>query len=193
MINIAVFASGEGTNAENLFHYFSAGTRVKIKLVVTNNEHAGIVKRAERHKKNVQIISKTALINYTGQIIDFLRAEKVDMIVLAGFLLKIPEALIKEYPNRIINLHPSLLPKYGGKGMYGSHVHAAVLAAGEKESGITVHYVNEHYDEGKHILQAKSLISDRETVESLAQKIHQLEYDFFPKAVEMAIKEQFGQ
>ena len=188
MINIAVFASGEGTNAENLFRHFSTGTSVKIKVVVTNNENAGIIKRAEAYKKNIQIISKTALYNYTGQIVDFLQTEKVDLIVLAGFLLKIPEALIHAFPNRIVNIHPALLPKFGGKGMYGMHVHKAVIEAGEKESGITVHYVNEEYDKGEHILQAKCLIEENETPESLAEKIHELEYTYFPKAVELAIK-----
>jgi phosphoribosylglycinamide formyltransferase-1 len=188
MINVAVFASGEGTNAENLFRHFSSGTAVKIKVVVTNNENAGIIKRAEAHKKNIQIISKSALYNYTDQIIDFLQTEKVDLIILAGFLLKIPEALIRAFPNRIINIHPALLPKFGGKGMYGMHVHKAVLEAGEKESGVTVHFVNEEYDKGEHILQAKCIIEENETPESLAKKIHELEYTYFPKAVEIAIK-----
>ncbi|HXD91997.1 MAG TPA: formyltransferase family protein, partial [Bacteroidia bacterium] len=119
MINVALFASGSGTNAENLINYFSTSKEVKIKLVVTNNAEAGVVKRAEAHKKNIQIISKQALTNYTEQIIDFLQTEKVDLIVLAGFLLKIPEKLIQAFPNRIINIHPALLPKHGGKGMYG--------------------------------------------------------------------------
>jgi phosphoribosylglycinamide formyltransferase 1 len=190
MINIAVFASGEGTNAENLFRHFSTSTTVKIKVVVTNNENAGIVRRADNYKKNIQIISKTALYNYTEQIIDFLNTEKVDLIVLAGFLLKIPEKLIEAFPHRIINLHPALLPKFGGKGMYGMNVHRAVLENKELESGITVHYVNEDYDEGEHILQAKCVISDDETPESLAKKVHELEYTYFPKAVEIAIKQQ---
>ncbi len=187
MINIAIFASGEGTNAENLFNYFSNSSSVKIKLVVSNNENAGIVKRAEAFKKNIQIISKTALYNYTEQIVDFLKTEKVDLIVLAGFLLKIPEALVKAFPSQIINLHPALLPKHGGKGMYGLNVHKAVIEAGEKESGITVHYVNEEYDKGEHILQAKCIVEENETAESLAKKIHELEYEHFPKAIEKAI------
>ncbi len=190
MTNIAIFASGEGTNAENLMNYFSGNTQVKIKIVITNNETAGVIQRAEHHKKNVQIISKTALYQYTGQIIDFLKTEKVDFLVLAGFLLKIPEALIQAFPERIINIHPALLPKYGGKGMYGMHVHRAVLGAAEKESGITVHYVNEEYDKGRHILQVKCTVEEGETPETLAKKIHELEYSYFPKAVEMAIAEQ---
>ena len=113
MKNLAIFASGEGTNAENLFNYFNNDKRVKIKLVVTNNDAAGIIERAERHKKNVQIISRTALNEYTSQIIEFLNTEKIDIIVLAGFLLKVPEALVKAFPDRIINIHPALLPKFG--------------------------------------------------------------------------------
>jgi phosphoribosylglycinamide formyltransferase-1 len=187
MINIAVFASGEGSNAENLFRFFSTSTKVKIKLVVTNNENAGIVEKAERYKKNLQIISKTSLQNYTDQFIDFLKTEKVDLIVLAGFLLKVPEKLVKAFPGRIINIHPALLPKFGGKGMYGMHVHKTVLEAGEKESGITVHFVDEEYDNGAIILQERCEIAADETPESLAAKVHQLEYDFFPKAVQKVV------
>jgi len=189
MINIAIFASGSGSNAENLFNYYANSTNVKIKLVITNNENAGIVERANRYRKNIQIISKTALTNYTEQLIDFLQTEKVDLIVLAGFLLKVPEALVKAFPNRIINLHPALLPKFGGKGMYGANVHNAVIEAQEKESGITIHFVNEEYDKGEIILQAKCDVSANDTIETLAEKIHQLEYEFLPKAVDKVISE----
>lgn len=188
MINIAIFASGSGTNAENLIKHFAASTKVKIKLIITNNEKAGIVERAHRYKKNLQIISKTSLNNYAEQLIDFLQTEKVDLIILAGFLLKIPEAMVKAFPNRIINIHPALLPNYGGKGMYGMNVHNAVIAAGDKESGITIHYVNEEYDKGATILQAKCPIVPGDTPETLANKIHQLEYEYFPKAVEQVIE-----
>jgi phosphoribosylglycinamide formyltransferase-1 len=187
MINIAIFASGSGSNAENLFNYYANSTNVKIKLVITNNENAGIVERANRYRKNIQIISKTALTNYTEQLIDFLQTEKVDLIVLAGFLLKVPEALVKGFPNRIINLHPALLPKFGGKGMYGANVHKAVIDAQEKESGITIHFVNEEYDKGEIILQAKCEVNTNETIETLAGKIHELEYEFLPKAVDKVI------
>ena len=189
MINVALFASGSGTNAENLINYFSTSKEVKIKLVVTNNAEAGVVKRAEFHKKNIQIISKQALANYTDQIIDFLQTEKVDLLVLAGFLLKIPEKLILAFPNRIINIHPALLPKHGGKGMYGHHVHQAVIDAQETESGITAHYVNEEYDKGAIILQAVCLVDKNETIDTLASKIHELEYFYFPKAIEKVIEE----
>lgn len=184
MKNIAIFASGEGTNAENLFNYFNNDKRVKIKLVVTNNNEAGIVERAERYKKNVQIISKSALNEYTSQIIEFLKTESIDIIVLAGFLLKIPEQFITAFPNQIINIHPALLPKHGGKGMYGAKVHNTVLNNKEKESGITVHYVNEEYDKGAIILQAKCDVTDDDTLETLTAKIRKLEFEYLPKAIE---------
>ncbi len=187
MKNVAIFASGEGTNAENIFKYFSNDKRIKIKLVVTNVDTAGIVKRAEQYKKNVHIISKTALYEYTSQIIEFLKTEDIDIIILAGFLLKIPEQFIKAFPNQIINLHPALLPNYGGKGMYGMNVHSAVIAGKEKVSGITVHYVNEEYDKGEIILQAKCSIDETDTAETLAVKIKELEMEYFPKAIETII------
>jgi len=187
MKNIAIFASGEGTNAENLFNYFNNDKRVKFKLVVTNSDTAGVIARAEKYKKNVQIISKTALNEYTDKIIEFLQTENIDLIVLAGFLLKIPEAFIKAFPNQIINIHPSLLPKYGGKGMHGINVHKAVIENKEIESGITIHYVNEEYDKGEIILQAKCEVSSDDTPESLSAKIRKLEFDYFPKAIEKII------
>jgi phosphoribosylglycinamide formyltransferase 1 len=184
MINAAIFASGEGTNAENLFRYFENDPRIKIKLVITNRDNAGVIAKAERYRKNVHIISKTALENYTEKIIEFLKVEKIDLIILAGFLLKIPDGLIKAYPNRIINLHPALLPKYGGKGMYGANVHKAVLESKDEETGITIHYVDEEYDNGDIILQAKCKVAPEDTPETLARKVQQLEFDYLPKAIE---------
>ncbi|MES2132172.1 MAG: phosphoribosylglycinamide formyltransferase [Bacteroidota bacterium] len=189
MKNVAIFASGEGTNAENIFEYFKNDKRIKIKLVVTNIDTAGVIKRAESYKKNVQIISKEALYEYTTQIIEFLRTEEIDIIVLAGFLLKIPEQFIKAFPNRIVNIHPALLPKYGGKGMYGMNVHRAVIEKKETESGITVHYVNEEYDKGEIILQATCAIEEGDTAEMLEQKVRKLELEYFPKAIEKIISE----
>jgi phosphoribosylglycinamide formyltransferase-1 len=184
MINAAIFASGEGTNAENLFNYFANDPRIKIKLVVTNKDNAGVIARAENHKKNVQIISKAALENYTEKFIEFLKVEKIDLIILAGFLVKIPEAFIKAFPNKIINIHPSLLPSYGGKGMYGMNVHKAVIENKETESGITIHFVNEEYDKGEVILQVKCIVESTDTPELLAKKIQALEYEYLPKAIE---------
>ncbi len=184
MINAAIFASGEGTNAENLITYFKNDTRIKIKLVITNRDDAGVIKKAEAHKKTVQIISKEALNNYTEQIIEFLRTEKIDLIILAGFLLKIPEKLVKAFPDKIVNIHPALLPNYGGKGMYGMKVHEAVIANKDKESGISIHFVNEEYDKGAIILQARCAVDANDTAEILAKKVHSLEYEHFPKAIE---------
>lgn len=189
MINAAIFASGEGTNAENLFHYFKNDTRIKIKLVVTNSDTAGIISKAEAHKKTVQLISKTSLNEYSSQIIEFLKTENINLIVLAGFLLKMPEPFVKAFPNQIINIHPSLLPKYGGKGMYGMNVHKAVIDKKESESGVTIHYVNEEYDKGEFILQVKCEIDECETAESLQNKIRKLELENLPKAIEKFISE----
>ena len=187
MKNVAIFASGEGTNAENIFKYFQNDKRIKIKLVVTNVDTAGVIRRAEEYKKNVQIVSKTALYEYTEQLIEFLNTEDIDIIVLAGFLLKIPEQFVKAFPNRIINIHPALLPKFGGKGMYGMNVHKAVIAQKETESGITVHYVNEEYDKGEIILQATCPVEEGDTPESLDRKVRALELEYFPKAIEKVI------
>ncbi len=184
MKNMAIFASGEGTNAENLFTYFANDSRVKIKLVITNKDNSGVIAKAEQYKKNVQIISKEALENYTSQIIEFLKVEKIDLIILAGFLLKIPEEFIKAFPGQIINIHPALLPKYGGKGMYGANVHKAVIDNKESESGITIHFVNEEYDKGEVILQEKCKLDVNETADTLSKKIRELEFEFLPKAIE---------
>ena len=188
MVNIAIFASGKGSNAEQIINYFSSSTQVKIKLIVTNNENAGIVDIATNYKKNLQLISKATLTNYAAQFVDFLKTEKVDLIILAGFLLKIPEELVNAFPNCIINIHPSLLPKFGGKGMYGKNVHEAVIAANETQSGITIHLVNEEYDKGKIILQQTCTIDQNETPLSLAKKIQELEHEFLPIAVEQIVK-----
>jgi phosphoribosylglycinamide formyltransferase 1 len=187
MINVAIFASGEGTNAENLIRYFSASKEVRIRNIITNNPQAGVVGRAGRLHKNVHLVSKDALNNYTEQLIDFLRTEQTDLIVLAGFLLKLPQKIVEAFAHRIVNIHPALLPAHGGKGMYGAKVHEAVLAAGDAVSGITVHYVDEEYDNGEHILQALCRVEANDTAETLARKIRELEHYYFPKAVEKAI------
>jgi phosphoribosylglycinamide formyltransferase-1 len=187
MINAAIFASGEGTNAENLIRYFANDTRIKIKLIVTNRDDAGVIARAEKYRKTVHIISKDALSNYTPQIVEFLQTEKIGFIILAGFLLKVPDAIIDAFPNKIINIHPALLPKYGGKGMYGMNVHRAVIGNKEKESGITIHYVDGHYDNGDVILQAKCEVNETDTPESLAAKVRALELEYFPKAIDQLL------
>ena len=170
MINIAVFASGSGTNAQQLIHYFKQHSGTTIALVVSNKAEAGVLKIAEKENIPSLIIEKDHFFKgdaYTGE----LKARKIDFIVLAGFLWKVPSALIQAYTNKIINIHPALLPKFGGKGMYGRHVHEAVIAAGEKESGITIHYVDEFYDHGNIIVQASCIVTENETPASLAEKI----------------------
>jgi phosphoribosylglycinamide formyltransferase-1 len=183
-VNISIWASGSGTNAENIILKFKNHPFIRIKMIVTNNPSAGVIQRAEKLKKTVHIIPKSVLYEKVHRVIEFLKEEEIDLIVLAGFLLKVPKEIIQEYPNKIINIHPALLPKYGGKGFYGNHVHAAVLQNKEKETGITIHYVNEEYDEGQIIMQSKCPVLETDTEETLAQRVHQLEYEFYPKVIE---------
>lgn len=178
-MNLAILASGSGTNAENIIKYFSKHSAIQVKEVLSNKKEAYVHNRA----KNLGIPS-SAFSKSDFRDSSFLeRLANVDYIILAGFLWLIPEYLINAFPNRIINIHPALLPKFGGKGMYGHHVHTAVIEAGERESGITIHLVNEEYDRGEVLFQAKCEIENGETAESLAKKIHQLEYDHFPKVI----------
>lgn len=186
MTRIAIFASGSGSNAENIANYFSANSSVEVSLILTNNSNAFVIDRAKKIGIKTIVFSKREFLN-TDNILHFLDENNINLIVLAGFLLKIPENLIKSYPNKIINIHPALLPKYGGKGMYGDKVHQSVIEAKETESGITIHYVNEHYDEGKIIFQAKCKIETTDTPNDLATKIHLLEYEHFPKVIENLI------
>jgi phosphoribosylglycinamide formyltransferase-1 len=187
MIHACIFASGSGTNAENLIRFFKNDTRIKIRHIITNNPEAGVIQRAEKLGKTIHIIPSKIFKNQPETVLEFLKTEKIDFIILAGFLLKIPEIIVKAYPNRIINIHPSLLPKFGGKGMYGMHVHEAVILNREKESGITIHYVNEHYDEGEILFQKKIQVDVHDTPQSLAEKIHALEYEYFPKVISQLI------
>ena len=181
--NIAILASGSGTNAENIIKYFHANSNVKVSKIYANNADAGVIKRANSLNVPILIFNKSDF-NQTTKILDDFKSENIDLIVLAGFLWLIPENIISNYKNKIINIHPALLPKYGGKGMYGSFVHSKVIEMGEKESGITIHYVNEKYDDGNIIFQAKCEISNNETAESLAKKIHVLEQKHFPAEIE---------
>ena len=184
---LAIFASGSGSNAENICNYFSESSDIKVVLICTNREDALIVKRANKLNIPVYIFSKSELNNFVD-LHKKLQNIEVDVIILAGFLLKLPTIMVDNYPNRIINIHPSLLPKYGGKGMYGSNIHKAVIKNKELESGISIHFVNQNYDEGKIILQKKCSISDNESVETLIHKIHKLEHNYFPVAIEKTIK-----
>ena len=183
MKRLALFASGNGSNVQRIAEYFKDNPHVEISAVFTNNPNAGVLKRCSVLGLTAVIFNKNDFYNST-KIVDMVKAFDVDLIVLAGFLLLVPENFIKEFKNRIINIHPALLPKYGGKGMYGHHVHEAVIKNNEKKSGITIHYVNEHYDEGQTIFQAEVVIDKGETPESLAEKIHELEYKYFPVVIE---------
>ncbi len=181
--NVAIFASGEGTNAQTIIDYFKSSKSIKIALVVSNKSTANVLNRAKNNQIPTLIINKHSFTE-TNEVIDLLKRHNIDLIVLAGFLWMIPENLVKAFPNKIVNIHPALLPKFGGKGMYGMNVHKAVVEAKEKESGISIHFVNEHYDEGKIIAQHKCPVEANDTAEDLAKKIHQLEYAFFPKTIE---------
>jgi len=186
MNRIAIFASGSGSNAENIADYFKNNEDVEISLILTNKANAFVLERAKKLAIKSLVFSKSDF-SGTGKIVQILKENNINWVVLAGFLLKIPENLIKEFPNKIINIHPALLPKYGGKGMYGDKVHQAVVAAKETESGITIHYVNEHYDEGKIIFQAKCPVEPSDTFEDVASKIHTLEYKHFPEVIEEVV------
>lgn len=182
MKKIAVFASGSGSNAEALVHFFKDRKDARVAMIVCNNPQAGVVERAHRLRIPLVMVSKRVM--YDDQSLLYtLKQEGIDALVLAGFLWLVPAYLIQAYPARIVNLHPALLPAYGGKGMYGKRVHEAVIAAGEKESGISIHLVNEHYDEGQLLAQFRTPIAAGETAESLAEKIHQLEHQHFPETV----------
>lgn len=180
---IVIFASGNGSNAENIITYFQKNEKAKVVLVLSNRKDAGVLERAKKLNVPVHSFSRMELEDPEG-VPTILRENNPDLIVLAGFLWKFPETIIAEFPNKIINIHPALLPKYGGKGMYGSFVHRAVIENKEIESGISIHFVNEEYDEGTIILQKKVPVTGEDTPESLAQKVHDLEYEWFPKVIE---------
>ena len=184
MKHIAIFASGNGTNAENIINYFAehlGGTAVA--LVVSNKPDAFVLNRAEKYHIPAIVLIRDEFYN-TEHILNSLYKYKIDLIVLAGFMWLVPTYLIRAFPDNIINIHPALLPKFGGKGMYGTKVHKAVIDAKEKETGVTIHYVNERYDEGKIIFQARCNITDNDTPETLAEKVHKLEYEHYPVVIE---------
>ena len=187
LTNLAIFASGNGSNAENIYHYFSANPSIKINLLLTNNKNAKVIDRFRQYNAPIVIIDNSLANNGTF-LINICNAFCIDMIILSGYLRIVPESLIEKYPNKILNIHPALLPEYGGKGMYGAKVHEAVIANNEKYSGITIHIVNQNYDDGEIIFQHKIIVENTDTPDSLAEKIHQLEYEFYPKIIEEYIK-----
>ena len=185
--NIAIFASGSGSNAQRIVEYFMGNRQINISVILTNNKSAYVIERAKQLNLPYIVISKLEL-DQNEIMLKVLKERNIKWIVLAGFLLKIPEFLIKAFPNNIINIHPALLPKYGGKGMYGDNVHKSVIMNKESESGITIHFVNELYDDGEIIFQAEVKIEADETPETLAKKIHELEYKYFPEVIEKVIE-----
>ena len=189
MKKIAVFASGAGSNTEKIIQHFHNSDKAVIALIVCNKPGAGVLQIAEKNNISSILIDKEKFFRGNAYI-DELREKEIDFIVLAGFLWKIPLALIKAYPEKIINIHPALLPKYGGKGMFGHHVHQAVIDNKEKESGITIHYVDEKYDHGKIIFQATCPVLEDDTADSLAKRIHKLEHAFYPKVIEEMVVKQ---
>ncbi|WP_282075035.1 phosphoribosylglycinamide formyltransferase [Maribacter aquivivus] len=186
---IILFASGSGSNVENIANYFKLRDDVTICCVLTNKSDAKVIERCNRLEINALFFNRQAF-SKSDFISNMLQSLEPDLIVLAGFLWKIPEAITNAFPNQIINIHPALLPKYGGKGMYGMHVHNAVKEQQETETGITIHYVNAHYDEGAIIKQAKAPIDTNDTAEDIASKVHQLEYEYFPKVIDEILSKQ---
>ncbi|MDO5572208.1 MAG: phosphoribosylglycinamide formyltransferase [Bacteroidales bacterium] len=182
-IKIAIFASGSGTNAENIAQYFAHNEKIEISLIISNKCDAYVLERAKKLGIKSVIIASSQMKD-EDFVLSLLKDNNINFIVLAGYLLKIPSYLISHFPNAIVNIHPALLPKFGGKGMYGDNVHKAVVEAKEKESGITVHFVNENYDEGTTIFQAKCPVLPTDTFEDVASKVHKLEYAHFPHAIE---------
>lgn len=183
MRNIAIFASGSGTNAENIIRYFAGSEKVNVAVVLSNNRKVGVHERVNKLGVPSFVFTREEFAEGTP-VLEKLAEYKVDFIVLAGFMNKISDALLNSFPGRIVNIHPALLPKYGGKGMFGMNVHEAVVAAGERESGITIHYIDENYDEGTTIFQASCPVFPGDTPEDVATKVHALEYANYPRVIE---------
>ncbi|HLX90757.1 MAG TPA: phosphoribosylglycinamide formyltransferase [Puia sp.] len=179
---IAIFASGKGTNAQKIIAYFKKNGEADVALICCNRPEAGVIEVAKNENVRYVILNKEKFSD-AGEITALMKEKKIDLIVLAGFLWKLSAELIGAFPKKIINIHPALLPRHGGKGMYGARVHEAVIAAGEKISGITVHYVDDIYDHGQVIFQASCRVTDEDTADSLAQKIHALEHRHFPNLI----------
>ncbi len=184
---IAIFASGSGSNAQKIMEHFKRNQETEVAIVLSNRADAYVLQRADNFEIPTHVFTKEEFYN-TNSILNILNNLQIDLLVLAGFLWLIPQSLIEKYPNRILNIHPSLLPKYGGKGMYGKKVHEAVLASDDTESGITIHYINEHFDEGEIIYQSRCAIEPDDTVESLSYKVHQLEHQHYPRIIEDILK-----
>lgn len=182
MVRIAILASGSGSNAQRLIEHFKGHSKAEVAIVGCDQPLAGVIARAWDLGVPLYLFNGAQL--RSGEVLRELQGQRIDLVVLAGFLRLIPVDMVKAYPGCIINIHPALLPKHGGKGMYGHHVHEAVISAKEAESGITIHYVNERFDEGEHIAQFKCPVLPSDTPDTLAARIHQLEHAHFPQVVE---------
>ncbi|MEM8998713.1 MAG: phosphoribosylglycinamide formyltransferase [Bacteroidota bacterium] len=188
MKHIVVFASGSGSNAENIIRYFEGHQKIHVSLVLTNKATAKVLERCDRLGVSAFYFNRHSFFG-ADAVLELLKSQSPDLIVLAGFLWKVPAQIINAFPNKIINIHPALLPKYGGKGMYGKKVHEAVKANRDMETGITIHYVNENYDEGAIILQAKTPVAEEDDIDVIAVKVHELEYENLPKVIETLLSD----
>ena len=186
MKRIAIFASGSGSNAEQISHHFKGRTDVQVSLILTNNPTAGVIQRARKLHIPVVIFDRT-LFYESNRVVELLLNAGIELVVLAGFMMQVPANLINAYPNRMLNIHPALLPRYGGKGMYGHFVHEAVVAAGERQSGISIHYVNEAYDEGEIVYQATVELDPTDTPDEVARKVQVLEHLHYPRIVDEVV------
>ena len=186
MKRIAIFASGSGSNAEKICEYFSNRTDVEVSLILTNNPQAGVIQRARKLHIPVVVFDRKTFYE-TNRILNLLQNDGIDFIVLAGFMMLIPKFLVKGYPDRMVNIHPALLPKHGGKGMYGHFVHEAVVEAKDKQSGITIHFVNEHYDEGNIIFQATCDVLQTDSPDDVALKVQALEHQHYPRVIDEVV------
>ncbi|MCC7466581.1 MAG: phosphoribosylglycinamide formyltransferase [Saprospiraceae bacterium] len=190
-IRMAIFASGGGSNARKIMEYFKHSTVAEVALVVSNKKDAGVLEIAREHGIPTMLIDRKSFYDAT-ELLEELNRRHIQFLVLAGFLWLVPAYLVKAFPGKILNIHPALLPKYGGKGMYGHHVHEAVKAAGERESGPTIHFVNEHYDEGDIVFQARCEITPNDSAEDIARKVLALEHAHYPGIIERVILTTFG-
>ena len=184
---IAILASGSGSNAENIANYFAGSDYAEVSFIIANNPNAFVLERAKRLGIEAAVVTKAEFMEADG-IIAMLQERGIDFVVLAGLLLLVPQKLIQAYPGKIVNIHPALLPKHGGKGMYGDNVHKAVVASGDTESGITIHLIDEHYDKGTTFFQAKCPVLPTDTYEDVAAKVHALEYEHFPHVIEEILR-----
>jgi phosphoribosylglycinamide formyltransferase 1 len=186
-IRLAIFASGTGSNALNVINFFATSDIIQVGMVLSNKAEAGVVPAAKQKGVHVELISNQQA-DHAEVLLELCHKHQIDFVILAGYLRKIPAEFITHFPNKIINIHPSLLPKYGGAGMYGAHVHRAVHAAGEKESGITIHFVNEHFDEGRVLAQFRTALSPSDSPDDIAHKVQNLEHAFFPSTIDYYVK-----